>query len=66
MVLSFLKMHVFDVHLTAGHGHPPLVADSFYYNLDVVYEKKGDLENAFVQHQKTLEIQTLVNTRLRI
>ena len=35
------------------------MADSFN-NIGVVYKKKGDLENALVQHQKALEIRTRV------
>ena len=35
------------------------MADSFN-NIGVVYEKKGELENALVQHQKALEIRTRV------
>ena len=37
----------------------PSVAASFN-NIGVVYEKKGDFENALVQHQKALEIRTRV------
>ena len=35
------------------------MADSFN-NIGVVYEKKGDSENALVQHQKALKIRTRV------
>jgi tetratricopeptide (TPR) repeat protein len=41
-----------------GDNHPD-VANSFN-NIGIVYEKKGDLENALVQHQKALEIRTRV------
>ncbi len=46
--------------LSHGQEHP-LVASSFN-NLGVVYERKGDLENAIVQHQKALEVFLAVNT----
>ena len=35
------------------------MADSFN-NIGIVYEMKGDFENALVQHQKALEIRTRV------
>ena len=35
-------------------------ADSFNNVVGIVYEKKVDLKNALVQHQKALEIQTRV------
>ena len=31
-----------------------------YSNIGVVYGKKGDLENALLQHQRALEIRTRV------
>ena len=31
-----------------------------YNNIGVVYEEKGDLENALLQHQRALEIRTRV------
>ena len=31
-----------------------------FYNIGLVYQKKGDLENALVQYQKALEIRTRV------
>ena len=39
--------------------YAPDVATSFN-NIGIVYRKKGDLENALVQHQKALEIRTRV------
>jgi tetratricopeptide (TPR) repeat protein len=42
----------------SGQDHPD-VAKSLN-NIGVVYKKKGDFENALVQHQKALEIRTHV------
>ena len=41
-----------------GHEHPDVATS--YHNIGVVYDKKGDLENARVQHQKALEIRLRV------
>ena len=43
--------------LQVGGQDSPYVAGSFN-NIGEVYRKKGDLENALVQHQKALEIRT--------
>jgi len=48
----FVAEHLVDTSI-------PDVADSFN-NIGIVYEMKGDFENALAQHQKALEIRTRV------
>ena len=54
----YTKSLEINTRIYGGDNHPD-VADS-YGNIGVVYEKKGDLENALVQHQKALEMRTRV------
>ena len=51
-----------SVTLKINNQHTPhgVEADSFNNVVGIVYEKKVDLKNALVQHQKALEIQTRV------
>ncbi len=54
-----MTAHIADIRIRVfGSDHPDVAAS--FNNIGAVYDKKGDLENALVQHQKALEIRTRV------
>jgi tetratricopeptide (TPR) repeat protein len=58
LVLTLAVVNTTDAEVGFGHVRPDVAAS--FNNIGAVYEGKGDFENALVQFQKALEIQTRV------